>query len=346
MKKGSIRKLLLLILALSFTLFAKSIAVIELSTIFEKDRRISSNATGFIRHLIQQDNSYTVLSKNNTSSILENQSFQYSKDCSDISCDVKKGTLLEVDFLITGAINSIDNNYFLVLKLIDMTKEELVGMVSSDIPKSTVSEMKKIINELVSALFYDQQNDNKPITRILSPRKLNLLELSSKPDSVNVYINGMNVGVTPYLNDRILSGEYYVELNKKNYMSIRDTIKLSENDKFKKNYKFDFSDEYKDSLRHEFFTKKGGRNSRRIAFGTVAVLTAGAGFLFEYLANSESDNAAQSIEEYSLATGNFEVYKDNYEKAERAFDKNTKYRNIFCGISGGMLLGFIISIPF
>ncbi len=346
LKKNYTIYILLTLFALNISLAAKSLAVIDLSTIFEKDQRVSVNASNYIRHLIHEDTLFNVLDKKTTYRILKDQNFQYSGNCSDISCDVKKGCLLEVNYLITGAINSIDNNYFMVLKLIDLSSEKLIGMVSKDIPKSTIPQMKSVVKELVDALLYDREEISGPIDNTTSVKNLNSIKLKSKPDSAVVVINGIKAGITPYLNNKILDGNYSVELLKKNYTPVKESFELIKGSTFNHSYSLDFSKEYKDSVRHEFFTKKGGRNTRRIAFGVVAALSAGTGLLFEYLASSESIKAEEYVNDYNIATSDFELHKENYQKAEKAFDKNVKYRNICYGISGGMLLGFFISLPF
>lgn len=346
MKKGSTTKILFITLVLNFSVFASTLAVIDLSTIFEKDRKVSLNASGYIRRIIHEDSLFKVLNKKQTYSILTEQQFQFSKDCEDISCDVKKGILLGVDFLITGAINSIDNNYFMVLKLVDMSKEELVGMVSKDIPKSTVTNMKQIVNELVFALLYDKEDLKKKPHNWDPQSKLNSIVINTKPDNATILLNGVEAGVTPYQNDRILSGKYEIEIKKSNYTPISDAFNLTGKATFKDSYELKYTEYYKDSLRHEFFTHKGARNSRRIVFGIASALSAGAGLLFEYLATEEGKNAEKYVAEYSIATADFEFYKDKYKKAESAFNKNVKYRNICYGVSGGMLLGLFISIPF
>lgn len=346
MKKGQVQLLAVFTFFFCSSVFAKSIAVINLSTIFEKDRKISYSASAYIRRLITMDSTFSVLDQKTVRSILQNQKFQFSDDCTDISCDIKQGAILSVDFLITGAINSIDDSYFIVLKLIDVNSGELLGMVSKDMPKSSVANMKKIVKNLVSALMFEKEEIVSRLNNSSKTVKLNTVLLNSKPENVSVLVNGSKIGVTPYLNERVLSGKYNLEFSKKNYSSIYDTLNLSGGDNFKNSFKLEYSKEYKDSLRHEFFTKHGGRNTRRIVFGVATVLTAGAGLLFEYLAMNESQNAEQYLDEYSLASSDFDIYKEKYSNAEKAFDNNVKYRNIFYGITGGMLLGFFVSIPF
>lgn len=345
MKKKSILLLFWGVLFFNYPTLATSLAVLDFNTTFEADNKNARNISRFIRIGLTKEYDFDVADNDESDKILLKQDFQFKGNCEDISCDVKKGMLIGVDYLISGALNSIDDNYFLVIKLININKKELVGMVSKDIPKASITQIKENVKELVANLFSEKDEITNDTTSSLS-RKLCKIDITSKPDSASVFINGIKTGFAPYVNSKVLPGEYKVDIKLGNHKTISDIISLENGGLYKNNFFLSYTEHYKDSLRHEFFTKNGGRNSRRIAFGVVSLLSAGAGFLFDYLANEESEDAQLHLENYNEATGNFEIHKEQYKKSEEAFNQNVKYRNILYGISGGMLLGFFISIPF
>ena len=66
------------------------------------------------------------------------------------------------------------------------------------------------------------------------------LNIKSEPSGAEVYVDGVNVGITPYLSDKIESGNHVVELHKKKYLSVKEEVTITDGNTA--NYTFDLHD--------------------------------------------------------------------------------------------------------
>ena len=65
--------------------------------------------------------------------------------------------------------------------------------------------------------------------------KYGTLIIKNKPVGATVFINGDNVGTTPYFDDKIDPGEYMLELKAEGFENIQEGIVIDEGQKLRKN---------------------------------------------------------------------------------------------------------------
>lgn len=82
----------------------------------------------------------------------------------------------------------------------------------------TINLVKLSTNEVQSEQTVIQSTDEK---------KSGTISITTNPPDASVFIDGTNVGLTPYTNDNINSGTYKLLLRKKGYADISESIKIS-----------------------------------------------------------------------------------------------------------------------
>src|SRR3989339_914858 len=116
----------------------KNIAVIE----FEGKNVLSNEASivsDSLRTAFVKSGNYNVIDKSNMDEILLEQKFQQSS-CTDISCAVKIGRILNVKKMVLGTLSKINDDYQISAKMVDVETGRID--ISDDIDFSGISFSK------------------------------------------------------------------------------------------------------------------------------------------------------------------------------------------------------------
>ncbi len=129
---------------------------------------------------------YTVVDRNNMQQILEEQGFQQSGACSDLSCLVQIGRLLGVQKMIGGTIGMLGRKYIIDLQIVDvetgkidkLEREEYTGGLEN-LDVAIINVTRRLVGEPVE------------------PRIQTILRVNSNPAGADVYVEENFLGKTP-----------------------------------------------------------------------------------------------------------------------------------------------------
>lgn len=172
----------------------------------------------------------------------------------------------------------------------------------------------------------------------------------SKPPKAQLFINGTDVGYTPFYNARIKPGNYSLLLKIATYEDLKRNITIVKNTTAEEVYSFRHTKPYRDSVAKYFLRKNHSQNVRRIAFGVLAAGLGAAGYYFNWKAEKNIKEYNDIAAQYKkVTTGNVDIIpdlKNRYNAAYKDADENITRRNWFYGFGIGFLAGFCVSIRF
>ncbi len=164
------------------------------------------------------------------------------------------------------------------------------------------------------------------------------VNIESKPQGADVYLNDNHLGKTPLLNERIVPDNYTLSLKMQHYQSVTESLSIARNATVTRNIELNKTEEFIQYLSQ----KKEARSRRwqwirRITFSSVSIGAAVAGVLTD-------KNVESLYREYS-AISDYDQ-QDKLDSKWSDIEENLKMRNLFYIISGVSGTGFLISIPF
>lgn len=108
----------------------QNVAVMEFTA-----KGVSGDEAGMLADMFRSDlvgtRIFKVLDRNNMEKILKEQSFQGS-GCTDTSCAVEIGKLLNMKYMIVGTFSKFGSTYVLVVDIIDVETSEIVDSAKAN----------------------------------------------------------------------------------------------------------------------------------------------------------------------------------------------------------------------
>lgn len=193
MAKKLLSKFLYLILlsslaASSFAQKKTSVALLDLTVSSDLQQSISSVLSNIVRQEFLKSESYQILDRNNMATILKEQDFILSENCSGKECAVEVGKLLGVQKMIYGSIGTLGKKYIINLQMVDIE----------------TGKIEKIENENHVGAIEDLDGSMIKITkRLIGDEKVSTAEqeyslyVTSDPAGASVLLNDKPKGSTP-----------------------------------------------------------------------------------------------------------------------------------------------------
>ena len=146
---------------------------------------------------------FKVLDSANMKKVLEEQAFQNS-GCTDSACAVEIGKLLNMDFMVTGSVMKLGENYFVTASMVNVGTAQIEHSKKS--PGFPMKDIDKTIDELVIALSPSQTAtvaESKPKTKPKSTGKKNPIKVAAGILSIGcVATSGTMLGLSLYVTQK------------------------------------------------------------------------------------------------------------------------------------------------
>ncbi len=201
----------------------------------------ASIITNRIRSELTKTGVFTVVERGQMEVVLKEQGFQQS-GCTTDECIVEVGQLLNVKQMVAGSIGKIGSILTISARIIDVATGKYIKTVDSDC-KCKIEELltkttKDIAGKLVKGMEVPGRKEKRKQEHAEkeAEEKYGNLIIKTKPSDAGVFLNNDNVGSTPYSNDKIVPGEYILELKAEGFESVSENIVISEDQKLRKNY--------------------------------------------------------------------------------------------------------------
>lgn len=352
-------KKLLLIMLYAFVLFADesklNVAVNDLiaNSISSDDAVTISNS---LRSYLIESQKFNVMERKQMNEILKEQEFQNLGLCDDENCIVEIGKILTVQYMVGGNIGKIGRLYSIDLKLIDVKSGHILAVAKE-------SQEGSLENFYLYALPRITKNFVKAVDQL----KYGTISITTSPKEATVFLNSMNIGVTPIKNYNCLPDSYSLKIQLSDYAIINDTFKIEKGKKINQSYTLERTQEWKDSIalieklrldsiqNHkkavalvEKKKKKKKQWIRRLIFGGCSLGFTGAGIYMNNEIDKSIDEQKDIKSEYENLTGNidFKYYEDKMDDEDDKVKSCSTKRNVFYSLGGAFAISLVISIPF
>jgi hypothetical protein len=138
--------------------------------------------------------------------------------CTDVSCAIEFGKMLQADRIIIGSVNFIGKTYNVTTRMIDIETAKSLSVSEVDYRGSIDgllgSRIKDVADELLLGCTFDEWMN------------IEVISVSGNPHGAAVTINGKKFGNTPVPNIMVPVGTHSVQIRKRGYEDYRDKILL------------------------------------------------------------------------------------------------------------------------
>lgn len=101
------------------------------------------------------------------------------------------------------------------------------GFIPTDTSFNITYGSTKNLNIALVKLSTNEVKTEQAVIQSTEEKKSGTISITTNPPDASVFMNGANVGLTPYVNDSINPGNYKLLLRKKGYADISESIKIS-----------------------------------------------------------------------------------------------------------------------
>ena len=240
-----------------------------------------------LRSMLVKTNAFIVLERGQMDDILDEQGFQQT-GCTTTECAVEMGRLLNVQKMISGTIGKLGKTYTIDLSLIDVETAEIEKSFFRDFKgeiDGLLDLMQLIANQIATIVGGANMMEVKDSGKIVN------LEINSDPQGAMIYINGNQVGRTPFQSKAKEGLSVTLRLEKENYNTWEETVKISKGKVV--DVELELSEDYKKTLASG--ETSGGGGSVWWWIGGGAVVLGGAAVLL--MGSSGGDDPAATTQD-------------------------------------------------
>ena len=183
---------------------------------------------------LSQSNRFTIIEKAKRDELLEEQKIQNTGIC-DADCAVEIGQLIGAEYLMLGNIIGLTSKLFQVnIKIINVEKGDIEEKVTSQIEGdlgALLAGMEDASREIVrriaagSAPQQVMQQTGLPAT---VQKTYGSVDISTDPKGANIFIDGVEVGVTPKIIPDLDTGTHNLILNYPGYERLQKRIMVED----------------------------------------------------------------------------------------------------------------------
>jgi len=197
-----------------------TVAVIDFEAQGISDVEATILANRFRSELVNT-NTFRVIERGQMESVLQEVGFQQT-GCTSSDCMIEIGKILNVNKMIGGSIGKLGNVYTVDLRMIDVESSQILETVAED----HAGEMSDLL-QVMKTIAY--RFASREIEKQERPRGVGKIEISSQPDGATVFLDGKEVGETPYSLENIKTGDHTVKIVKKGYSDYETKVSVLEN---------------------------------------------------------------------------------------------------------------------
>ena len=236
---------LLLLLVTCLSVYSQGTEKISIAVSDFEAKGISNDEAAIITNRIRSELTktgvFTVVERGQMEVVLKEQGFQQS-GCTTDECIVEVGQLLNVKQMVAGSIGKIGSILTISARIIDVATGKYLKTVDSDC-KCKIEELltkttKDVAQKLAKGVEVKERKEKRkeePVKKEPT-QKYGAFIVKTKPAGATVFINGDNVGTTPFSDDKIIPGEYMLELKAEGFENIQEGIVIDEDQKLRKSY--------------------------------------------------------------------------------------------------------------
>lgn len=192
-------------------------AVLGLRTIDEIDSSAADALANIVRHEILQSGRLTLIDRDRTEAVLEEQGLMMAGGCYDVSCLVEMGRVLGAERVITGSINRVGRKYLIELRAANVGTSQIEALETLEF-SGRVEDLTDAMRELAQRLVN------------LLTRRPGVIQVTTEPQNSAVVIDDRPVGFAPVSVTRPGGVTYRVEASRSGFESASQRVALPEGD--------------------------------------------------------------------------------------------------------------------
>ena len=176
---------------------------------------------------------FTITAKDIRDDILKEAEFQYSGQCAD-DCLVELGKQLGADYLVGGEIIDLIDSYQLNISITDIeegtlfsTVETMTGHSTTDILNG-IEELALEMTRRIASGSAPQQVMQQTGLPAAVQKTYGSVDISTDPKGANIFIDGVEVGVTPKIIPELETGTHNLILNYPGYERLQKRIMVED----------------------------------------------------------------------------------------------------------------------
>lgn len=181
----------LIVLSLMPSAFAQkkiSVALLDLTVSNDLQQSISSVLSNIVRQEFLKSESYQILDRNNMATILKEQDFILSENCSGKECAVEVGKLLGVQKMIYGSIGTLGKKYIINLQMVDIETGK-IEKIENENHVGAIEDLDASMVKISRRLIGDE--------KVVAAEQEYSLYVTSDPAGASVLLNDKPKGSTP-----------------------------------------------------------------------------------------------------------------------------------------------------
>jgi len=185
-----------------------------------KDIPASGNdiLSDLVRDELIKSGKYTVIDRQNTAALIKEMNLQAS-GITDEKSAVSLGKMLGVQKVLTGTIGELGNLYVITLKIIDVQSGRIERIETEEYTGS-MENLRRPVRIVVQKLM-DIEG--------IEVNRGTFINVSSQPEGVNIYIDGLFEGSAPAKIKVPGKGEYHVKLYSPGYEEWHQKVTVKDN---------------------------------------------------------------------------------------------------------------------
>ena len=197
------------------------LAVLDLDLSPGIPQEAKTSLSDILREQLWKTGRFRVVDRNNMERILKEQGFQL-QDCTSKECAVKIGQMLGVEKMVTGNVTLLGKTYVISVQMTNVETGEIEKMSSDRCPSCELDQLIGSIDKVSAAMA-------EVVGGVVAPPKpapakpvkvvpvLGSLEVNSDPVETQVYLDGIQAGVSPVVLKDIKPGDHRLLLKKEGY---------------------------------------------------------------------------------------------------------------------------------
>ncbi|MFC1650749.1 PEGA domain-containing protein [Candidatus Latescibacterota bacterium] len=309
---------------------ANGVSTVEAKGLSEKIRtRISWLVNNEFYKNNPGTNMYLVVERSQMDKIFEQFEIQ-NTGCTDISCAVEFGKMLQVDRIIIGSVNLIGQTYNVTTRMIDVGSSQTLSVSEVDYRGSidglVGSRIQDVADELLLGITFKDWERSEYIT------------ISGTPENTIVSINGEKAGTTPIVNRMVPAGNVSVEIQKRGYESHIEKISLRKGESVQIAYNLFPKTRGKTFIKSLYYPGSGQRYAdykrKGYLISFVQVVTI-AGLIQTNMMSMDAQNEYDDAKDVYYQSASQDKYDRTYQLVQEKYD-DVKQSHTFLQISAGV----------
>ncbi|MFC1608036.1 PEGA domain-containing protein [Candidatus Latescibacterota bacterium] len=274
---------------------------------------------------------YAVVERSQIEKILQQFDIQ-SAVCTDISCAVEFGKMLQVDRVIIGSVNFIGKTYNVSSRLIDVETAKTISVAEVDhkgsIDNLLSSRVPDVADELILGIPFNEWENSE------------FISITGNPDDALISINRKTTGRTPILNKMIPLGNNKIRIKKIGYEDYTENIRTRKGNPYQLNYILSPKTRKRTFMKSLVFPGSGQRYAEYKGKGyiiTLLQLATIAGVVETTIMSMDAQDKYDEAKEAYSNSGSQDEFSANFAIMEDKYD-DTKSAHTLQLISAGAAL--------